>query len=338
MSFMGTYCRKIGTKRQLSSPDFPVYRIRLRYQVEQSGNLPWNPGAIIRGTLGKAMHDLFCLNRGVRCQSCAFTHRCVYFSFFSRTHRSRNGFYSNLNKFPRLYIIEAPLNRSRLERGDSFEFYLLLIGHAIERFSYWIRSALYAGELGFGHERIKMRLREVSEANPFSQPGKSLVSINNRFEVQDAPSPLRCEDFVQKSQEFLHTRHVKITFLTHTRLLEKGSPVEELRFYLLLQSILRRLNMLSEISEVGTQWSPDFSKYSQIADMIGVYSDQTFWKSRIRWSASQQKEIDIGGFLGSIIFFGSCLQEVLPFLEFARLVHIGKGTVYGNGRFDIDVK
>jgi len=42
----------------------------------------------------------------------------------------------------------------------------------------------------------------------------------------------------------------------------------------------------------------------------------------------------MGGFLGEITFEGE-LTEFLPFLKLGEYLHIGKGTVYGLGKYEI---
>ena len=46
------------------------------------------------------------------------------------------------------------------------------------------------------------------------------------------------------------------------------------------------------------------------------------------------KKLKMGGFLGEITFEGD-LAEFLPFLKLGEYLHIGKGTVYGLGKYEI---
>ena len=42
----------------------------------------------------------------------------------------------------------------------------------------------------------------------------------------------------------------------------------------------------------------------------------------------------MGGFLGEITFEGE-LAEFMPFIELGELLHMGKGTIYGLGMYEI---
>ncbi|MCE8429907.1 MAG: CRISPR system precrRNA processing endoribonuclease RAMP protein Cas6 [Candidatus Methanoperedens sp.] len=45
-------------------------------------------------------------------------------------------------------------------------------------------------------------------------------------------------------------------------------------------------------------------------------------------------KLKMGGFLGEITFEGD-LNEFMPFLKLGEYLHIGKGTVFGLGKYEI---
>ncbi|MBN1296257.1 hypothetical protein JXA80_05720, partial [bacterium] len=142
-------------------PGFPVIRLRFRYQAQVPGHLPWQCGAIIRGTLGRAMREVYCVVRDGECGYCGCREQCPYAMFWSEENRIPGGFFDRYRAYPRSYIIEPPLTGLRLEPGDAFEFNLILMGHGVNSVRAWVAAARRAGELGFGRDRIGMALREV---------------------------------------------------------------------------------------------------------------------------------------------------------------------------------
>lgn len=317
-------------------PDFPVYRLRLRYQAGQFGVLPRDCGAILRGTLGRAMHDVYCVKRDEDCSECACRRQCPYARFFSPSNRAQNPYYEQYDKYPRSYIVEPPLHHSRLEPGDGFEFNLLLMGDSADDIRAWVSAARRAGELGFGRERTGMELREITDANLFGEPGKPIILIRNHQAIIQPPDPIRFNDLLDVFLPNEPLSFLKVTFLTPARFLQDHQPVRSLRFYLLVQSILRRLSMLSELFEPDAPWRPDFHLYGKLADRVITYHDGTEWRERHRWSGRQKREHDIGGLTGQIIYAGPEIHLFLPIFYFACIVHVGKGTVFGNGRMEIE--
>ncbi|MDI6756372.1 MAG: CRISPR system precrRNA processing endoribonuclease RAMP protein Cas6, partial [Thermodesulfobacteriota bacterium] len=63
-------------------------------------------------------------------------------------------------------------------------------------------------------------------------------------------------------------------------------------------------------------------------------------KSHLRWydwerySTRQEGKMKLGGFLGTISFTGD-LSAFLPYVILGELVHVGKGSSFGLGKYEI---
>jgi CRISPR/Cas system endoribonuclease Cas6 (RAMP superfamily) len=53
-----------------------------------------------------------------------------------------------------------------------------------------------------------------------------------------------------------------------------------------------------------------------------------------RVSGRQKKRIEMGGLVGKVTYEGD-LTDYLPLLALGELIHVGKGTVFGNGQYEI---
>jgi hypothetical protein len=317
-------------------PQFPIYRVRFRFKTRTFGTLPKQCGSIIRGTLGKAMRDKSCIHPHWDCRDCECTGQCDYFAFWSPENRAQTQYFQNYTKYPRTYVVEPPLHYNRLEPGDTFEFNLVLMGDAISALPAWISAARLAGEYGFGRNRIKMSLQEISEANLFRDPGQPAVDIRTSHHFLRPPEPIYLNELLSVFFPDEPISFVKLTFLTPTRLLQRDAPADELRFYLVIQAILRRLSMLTELLDPTVSWYPDFSLYGALSDRILIYQDESRWSERHRYSGSQRQEHSIGGFEGFVVYTGPDLHVFMPLLYLACMVHIGKGAVFGNGRVELE--
>jgi hypothetical protein len=77
------------------------------------------------------------------------------------------------------------------------------------------------------------------------------------------------------------------------------------------------------------------SRFYNTAKSVVVRENRLQWKSQIRFSRRQRRDIHLNGFVGDIRFAG----PVAPFLKLlgaAEIIHIGKGTSSGNGRITVN--
>ena len=61
----------------------------------------------------------------------------------------------------------------------------------------------------------------------------------------------------------------------------------------------------------------------------------TRWYDWERYSARQDIRMKMGGFIGKVSFEGE-LNEFIPFVKLGELLHVGKGTSFGLGRYVIE--
>ena len=61
---------------------------------------------------------------------------------------------------------------------------------------------------------------------------------------------------------------------------------------------------------------------------------ETHWEDWSRFSGRQKQRVKMGGLTGRVTYEGD-LRDYLPLLLLGELVHVGKGTVFGNGLYRI---
>ena len=72
----------------------------------------------------------------------------------------------------------------------------------------------------------------------------------------------------------------------------------------------------------------------QRAQDVIVKERDTHWHDWERYSARQDVRMKMGGILGSVTFSGD-LSEFMPYLLLGGHLHVGKGTSFGLGRYEI---
>jgi CRISPR/Cas system endoribonuclease Cas6 (RAMP superfamily) len=78
----------------------------------------------------------------------------------------------------------------------------------------------------------------------------------------------------------------------------------------------------------------DFKGLIESSKNITVEKENLSWFDWERYSNRQETKMKMGGFMGSITFEGD-LEEFLPFVQLGEYVHVGKGTSFGLGKYQI---
>jgi CRISPR/Cas system endoribonuclease Cas6 (RAMP superfamily) len=78
----------------------------------------------------------------------------------------------------------------------------------------------------------------------------------------------------------------------------------------------------------------DFKGLIEKSKEITVQKENLTWFDWERYSNRQETKMKMGGFIGSITFQGN-FQTFLPFVLLGEYVHVGKGTSFGLGKYEI---
>jgi hypothetical protein len=97
--------------------------------------------------------------------------------------------------------------------------------------------------------------------------------------------------------------------------------------------LLGRISSLSYF-HCGQPFEADFRGLINRAAGVKIIENDTRWQDWSRFSGRQKQWIELGGLVGRVTYSGD-LGEYLPLLALGELVHVGKGTVFGNGQFQI---
>lgn len=132
----------------------------------------------------------------------------------------------------------------------------------------------------------------------------------------------------------LNYHQVTLRFLTPTRIKYAGKLTSDIDFEILMRNLLRRLSWLAEI-HCDEKWKLDWKELIKKAkeNIKTVHSDLR-WYDWERYSQRQATRMKMGGFTGEITFEGD-LAEFIPYLTLGEYLHIGKGTVYGLGKYEL---
>jgi hypothetical protein len=232
--------------------------------------------------------------------------------------------------------------------GETLTFGLILVGQSITYLPYFIAVFRELGRVGLGHNRGRYRLRTVEAISPDNEAGDPIYQaddelirpvdlsltakmITDRAAQISQPSMLN----LQSPRKASNLQSLTLHFLTPTRLKEQGRWVSVgPPFPVLIRTLLGRISSLSYF-HCGKRLEVDFRGLIDQAGAVRLKESQTRWEDWDRFSGRQKQRIRMGGLVGRVIYEGN-LEPYLPLLAVGELVHVGKGTVFGNGQYRIE--
>ncbi|WP_169833704.1 CRISPR system precrRNA processing endoribonuclease RAMP protein Cas6 [Caldithrix abyssi] len=231
-------------------------------------------------------------------------------------------FNSRNESVARPFVLEPPLTEKKLfPPGDTLKFNLILFGKAIEYFPLLVYTFKEMGKRGIGVKRGKFWLKQVTVSDQVVYDYQEQM-IKTNFRRQNIFS-------IEKEQ----SKFLRIRFLTPTALKVKGKITNTIDFITLLKSIRRRIKALNVYhnGQLREVFDIDFEKAEEVKVKKSAI-EEFRWE---RYSNRQQKKIDYSGFWGEMELEGD-LTPFMAILRMGEIVHIGRGTVYGMGKYVIE--
>ena len=123
---------------------------------------------------------------------------------------------------------------------------------------------------------------------------------------------------------------VTIQFMTPTLLRAGGEVSRRPEFHHLFKRLRDRINALN-IFFGGGPVDATFGTRRTRRESANI-SSTIQWIDRFRTSSKTKQRHELSGFIGEATYEGE-VGEFLPWLALGELVHVGKHTAWGNGRY-----
>jgi hypothetical protein len=123
-----------------------------------------NKGNMLRGGFGHAFRRLCCIPQCRDTKTCPLAASCPYKTLFEPSPPPGADRLSKNQDIPRPFVFRAPrTHQTRFEKGERFEFGLVLIGRALDFLPYFVLSFRELAGEGLGLNRAKCVLERVEE-------------------------------------------------------------------------------------------------------------------------------------------------------------------------------
>ncbi|MDI6890352.1 MAG: CRISPR system precrRNA processing endoribonuclease RAMP protein Cas6 [Thermodesulfovibrionales bacterium] len=304
-----------------------------RLTAEDPIILPAYKGSTIRGGFGYAFKRVVCAIKDKECPDCLLKEKCVYSYVFETPPPSDTKIMRKYKTAPHPFVIEPPTERRRgYKPGDEINFGLILIGKAIDYLPYFIYTFDELGRIGIGKGKAKFELRDVSCEGKAIYDSKSKTLKPLKTSSLSLTPHLSLRGKAEAISELGEA--ISLSFLTPTRIIYDGHLTLDLEFHILIRNLLRRLSLLSYFHCNGDPSEWDFKGIIERAKEVKVSKKDLKWYDWERYSTRQDARMKMGGLIGKIIFEGD-IEPFMQLIKAGEVLHVGKGTAFGLGKYEI---
>lgn len=322
--------------------EFSAQRLLVRAKVATPIYLNEHKGSALRGAIFNSLRKAGCSQLQLKsCHPCTLVAACpISFLLATVDEQSRRGI-----DVPRPFTIQPPLTAPNVfQAGENFEFGLTLFARSVNFLPYLVVALQDMEKEGLGTKteqspglwrRGVLRVQQICAVNPLSGEEQVLFEVGRR--AIEPPQLAVTAATVAELAEQLQgkTCQLRFNFLTPTRLIHEGRPLDRPQFAVLVHRLIERVNSLS--AEYGGETNLDFAALLQEAQQVKLTECHTRWEGVRGYSHRQHQNISLGGFIGEATFTGK-LDKLLPLLLWGQLTHVGKDATKGNGWYTLQVK
>jgi len=320
---------------------------------------------MLRGGFGHVFRRLCCVPQCRDAHSCPIGEPCPYKQIFEPSPPPGAERLSKNQDIPRPFVFRPPHStQTHFQRGESFDFELVLIGRAFEYLPYFVLSFRELAEGGLGLNRARCTLDRVMECGDlWPHSNESTLLYNSGDQLFRSVKPLDSTEWMavrlrelqpgirnsphemvgpsdEPAQSAIGNRQwemkefaIRLSFLTPTHLKCDGQIIREPEFHHIFKRLRDRLNALNTFFGDGPL-TADFHGLGERSEKIEKVAGHFQWLDRARTSSKTGQRHELSGFVGEATYEGE-LEEFLPWLVMGELVHVGKHTPWGNGRFQL---
>ncbi len=172
-----------------------------------------------------------------------------------------------------------------------------------------------ACSMGLGPKRIPFRIRDIVHFG----------AISNVWRLSDARFPLCGPP---------QTTPCDLSFSSPLRLIRHGKLLLQPEYVDIAVAALRRVSTISGCAQ-GTAYRDLVREVRAEAAGLPATRWEGARQDLVRWSGSQQREIDMLGVVGKL-GLPEGVGQIWPLIAAAHWTHLGKGTVFGLGLPKVD--
>ena len=295
-------------------------KLHFKITMTEQTKLPIYKASALRGGMGEMMLRSHCI-RDRKCDDCDFKTECLV----------QRVMYSQMEIQPKFmtsgdsvgYVLECEDYREEFYEGDDLKFNLVLFGKTIVYFSQFLDAFFRLGMMGIGKNKSKFSIVSVTNSK-----GKEILRGNNV--VMSEYKVLTVNDYIQYRMSQIRSKdEICLVFQTPLSLKYQGEMILEFAWDAIIKSISRRIYMLDCFEGIENE-----QNISELENDILIMHEEHRNVSVPRYSNRQQSKMVFRGIEGELKVSGVS-DELLQVILAGELLHIGKNTSFGFGRYRV---
>lgn len=300
-----------------------VRYVKLHFTLEimEDGQLPVSKASALRGGMGEMLLRANCImNR--KCEECSFIKECIVQRTMYSQFENKPEFITEGDSVG--YVVECENYSEDFKAGDILNFNLILFGKTIVYFNQYLQAIYNLGRSGLGRNQIRFAVAQVTNTK-----GKAILDGQN-VNMQNYVYETLLE-YVEYRLSQVEKQGLERKMIFHTALTQKyqGAYLQEFDMTAITRSVLRRLYMLNAFEECDAE-----ELYHKEWEAPELVSQEVRPIQVKRFSTRQGGKVLLKGIKGKIQF-GEIEPELLKVYLAGEILHIGKNTSFGFGRYTI---
>lgn len=300
--------------------------VKLQFTVEfpQDSVLPKDKVSAIRGGMGEMLLRMNCV-RDRQCEKCDFESECIVQKIM----------YSKFVKKPEFvttggsigYVMECENSQEIFKEGDKLRFYIILFGNTIIYFNQIYQALSILAEEGIGKNHAKYKIVDIRNIEGNSILDGKLINMNN-YVVHMLYDYLVFR--MVKTDNILNKKEAVMIFDTPTTLKYQNDFLMKFEVDAIISAIRRRIYMLDCFEGIES----GILKFGEDDGKLKICRQECHIMSVARYSTRKEKKIFLRGIKGYLALEGMT-EEMWVLLLIGELIHIGKNTSFGFGRYHL---
>lgn len=294
--------------RQPGWTHLPVLCLRMELRMQDHFRLPPFAGSTFRGARGWALKKV--------CPP-------PVYRYLFETASDRPG----QTDASRPFILCPPTQGRDLKVGQRLSVELKLLGQGCEHLADFVEAVMLAGEHGLGKQKARFELVKIV-VHDGTRPWVCFDAACG-WEGAYQPMPSALGAFARVP--FAVPDQLTLVFETPTRLVWQGEPLTTPDFPVVMRALYRRLNALLDVHGAS---SDSLTLLGQMEELEETWAQHDVeWMDWERRSNRQQRRHVMGGLVGTSTYHGHFRREWLELLAAGQVLHLGKATTFGMGRY-----
>ncbi|MDD7388781.1 MAG: CRISPR system precrRNA processing endoribonuclease RAMP protein Cas6 [Lachnospiraceae bacterium] len=314
--------------------NIPYVKLHFTACIAQDCRLPRNKASALRGGVGQMMILQNCILPSASrtdedCRRCSCSEECLVQRFLYTPMSVQPSF--SADKLSMGYLFECENYYEEFAEGDTFEFQVILLGKSRVYLNLLLQAVWALGQHGLGKDKGRfyvVGIRNSKREDILCEDGGGMQIRKDRCVSETFVGYAR---FRMKQLQKNGCRSV-MKFQTETDIRFRKQRMEEFNMQAIVESLARRIYLFNCFE--GTEMDLDLFIEEMTQELPRIcYQDVSRIQVR-RFSSRQMSSMKLGGIKGEV-WLDEIPEQLLPWLLAGEVMHIGKNTSFGFGRYRV---